>query len=134
MGQAFEIRPEVFGITGEEDHGLRSVLLLDFIEFGSNGVQGFIPGDGFEFPRTPGAGSFQGRLQAVFAVDVLAVRRSFGTERTHAVRVFLAPFHFDNLPVFHVQIQPALGLGIADGADGFPYLDACFRDRNFSSR
>ena len=134
MSQAFEIRPEVFGITGEEDHGLRSVLLFDFIEFSGNGVQGFIPGYRLEFPRTPGAGSFQRRLQTVFAVYVLAVCRSFGTERAHAVRVILASLHFDNFPVFHVQDPARTGSGIADGADGFSDLDACFRARNFSSQ
>ena len=102
MGQAFQIRPEVFSIAGEEDDGFRSVLFLDFTKFSSNGVQGLIPGDRLEFPRTPGASSLQGCLQAVFAVDVLAGRSPFGTERTYTVRVFFAPFHFDNLPVFHV--------------------------------
>jgi hypothetical protein len=66
-------------------------------------------------------------------VNVLAAGGPFGTEGAAAMGIVFGPLYFNDLPVFDMGINAAVGEGITDRANGRAHIDIAACTRNLAA-
>ena len=123
MGQTMEIGTRFFSIRYPESHGFRTVLVLDPLKIGSDGIQGIFPGNPFKITGPSLAKAFQWIFQPVTVVDEVKLRSPAGTRIDQTGN---CPINLHSLTVTDMDFHRATGCAhITD-----PIFDYCVLKHN----
>jgi hypothetical protein len=132
VGETFQERPHPLGIAGIKDNPFGTGLFFYLEKSGGDGIQGFIPGNGFKLSGASVPLSNKRGTNAILVINILSAGGTFGAEGPRVVGVFFRPFHLDDDPILDVGIDTAMGSGAADGTDRIPDLDPCLFSRQLA--
>ena len=100
------------------------IRLFDAVEIFGDDLIRLVPGDRLKLALAALANALERGLNAVLAVEIVAVGAALGAELAVVVGMVLRAFDLYDLTVFYIAVQTAVLVGAANGAYGRANLDA----------